>query len=257
MGSIREFVRQEIIRQKTKASASLMLLGDLLANNDIQLIMQEAAQFLEELKPLHVLLDLYSDPKCVPLACGVWDSLEKIRVWAESKAITIPKAKEAYDKHMARVKERHNMLFWECVRWLNPNVIEYRYDEEIPSLDKMNRAFHPEVIPKDEWDKYTQITSFNVPEGMHVGDWWAQDSVKADFPELAEIALCAVWVPPVVTACDSLTSVMGAQFRPNQGSLKPETAATMVFLRANARHLPLGLAIDEVEYDSSADEDED
>ena len=169
MGSIREFVRQEIIRQKTKASASLMLLGDLLANNDIQLIMQEAARFLEELKPLHVLLDLYSDPKCVPLACGVWDSLEKIRVWAESKASTIPKAKEAYDKHMARVKERHNMLFWECVRWLNPNVIEYRYDEEILSLDKMNRAFHPEVIPKDEWDKYTQITSFNVPEGMHVG----------------------------------------------------------------------------------------
>ena len=231
-----------------------MHLGTLLAANEVEPIQQVALQFLEDLKPLHDLLDLYSDPKSVPLACGVWDAFEKIRVWSRKKT-GIPELASAYEQHMKRVKEHHNMLFWECVRWFNPFTIQYRHDEEVPSLEVMNRAFAPEVIPQEEWVKYSSMTEFNMTEDMHVGDWWAQDCVKAEFPKLSELALCAVWVPPVVTACDSLTSVMGSMFRSNQGSLRPETAATMVFLRANARHLSLGVMIDE-DISSSDDGEE-
>ena len=166
--AIREFVKQEVKRQGVRCSASLIALGDLLSKNDIKPMMEAAVTFLKHLKPLHDLLDMYSDPKSVPLACGVWSSLEKIRAWAERKT-EFPGFKISFDHHMKRVKEHHNMLFWDCVRWLNPDEIRFRGDEPIPDFNKMNQAFYPEVIPQLEWEKFTAMTVFEMTSGMHVG----------------------------------------------------------------------------------------
>ena len=131
-------------------------------------MMEAAVTFLKHLKPLHDLLDMYSDPKSVPLACGVWSSLEKIRAWAERKT-EFPGFKISFDHHMKRVKEHHNMLFWDCVRWLNPDEIRFRGDEPIPDFNKMNQAFYPEVIPQLEWEKFTAMTVFEMTSGGLLG----------------------------------------------------------------------------------------
>ena len=76
--AIREFVKQLVTRQGTRCSASLIELGESFQKNDITPMMAAAVAFLKILKPLHDLLDMYSDPKSVPLACGVWSSIEKL-----------------------------------------------------------------------------------------------------------------------------------------------------------------------------------
>ena len=71
-------MKQEVKRQGVRCSASLIALDDLLSKNDIKPMMEAAVTFLKHLKPLHDLLDMYSDPMSVPLACGVWSSIEKL-----------------------------------------------------------------------------------------------------------------------------------------------------------------------------------
>ena len=54
---------------------------------------------------------------------------------------------------------------------------------------------------------------------------------------MKEPAYALVWVPTVVTQCDSMLSVMGAKFNRRQAHLAPHVAANQLFMRCNWRYL--------------------
>ena len=53
------------------------------------------------------------------------------------------------------------------------------------------------------------------------------------FPEVYRLARCYFWIPPVVTYCDSILSIMSHKFDSQRASISPQTVALQMFLHAN------------------------
>ena len=243
-----------MVNQK-KPSPSLVTLCTLLKREDvIQSTMLEAKAFLKEMEPLHKVLLRFSDYSHAPLATSVWASIEDVRVHGQTLAKQgKTEFKAAFEHHAGRLRQRHDMRFWERVRWLHPLFMRAtRGSTPPPTAEDMSRDLQVQ-IDADEWAKYCTCTDFKWKGMSHEGDWWSGIGGEM-FPLLKGPAHSLIWVPTVVTQCDSMLSVLGAKFNSRQARLAPHVAANQLFMRCNARYL---LPSDEPEMTDSSSSDDD
>ena len=105
-----------------------------------------------------------------------------------------------------------------------------RESENVPTAAEMSRDLQAN-FDEGEWKKYCECTDFKWTRvTRHEGDWWFGIGGEM-FPLMKEPAYALVWVPTVVTQCDSMLSVMGAKFNRRQAHLAPHVAANQLFMR--------------------------
>ena len=233
----------DAIKNQDKPPKSMQKLCVLLGQpNAITTAMEQAKAFLKEMEPLHKVLLKFSDYAHYPLAASVWAAIEDVRLHSvslqtQAAAHGAREFKEAFEYHAGRLRKRHDMKFWERVRWLHPLVMEAcRQSENVPTAAEMSRDLQAN-FDEGEWKKYCECTDFKWTRvTRHEGDWWFGIGGEM-FPLMKEPAYALVWVPTVVTQCDSMLSVMGAKFNRRQAHLAPHVAANQLFMRCNWRYL--------------------
>ena len=107
----------------------------------------------------------------------------------------------------------------------------------------------------EAWE-FVFCQDFNWPGGNCTETEWWEGVGKFEFPDVYHIAKCYLWVPPVLTQCDSIISIMGDKFNSRQTSLSPEHVCTQMFLHANLEHVNklCGVQIFEAEEKLSDDQ---
>ena len=246
------------IRNQKKPAPSLVKLCELLGRpNAVTVAMDEAKHFLKDMEPLHKVLIRFSDYGRQPLATSVYASVEDVRVCGVTLAAQGQKEFScAFEHHAARLLDRHDMRFWEKVRWLHPLVLSAskRGGHAVPTSQEMSKALQIDLNP-EEWEKYSTCLNYKWEKSMsHEGEWWS--SIGGDmFPLMKKSALSLIWVPTVVTQCDGMLSVMGAKFNKRQARLSPHVAANQIFMRCNSKYL-LGPSHEEDMTDTSSSDDE-
>eukprot|EP00760_Papus_ankaliazontas_P040146 PhM_4_TR9962/c0_g1_i1/m.75541 len=88
-------------------------------------------------------------------------------------------------------------------------------------------------FPDDEWRRYVTCNDLRwTTELKHCGDYWDQIGIDL-FPKIAVAASVLIWIPPVVTDCDSMLSIIDYKFSDRQCSLHTTTASTIMSMRVN------------------------
>ena len=138
--------------------------------------MDEAKHFLKDMEPLHKVLIRFSDYGRQPLATSVYASVEDVRVCGVTLAAQGQKEfNSAFEHHAARLLDRHDMRFWEKVRWLHPLVLSAskRGGHAVPTSQEMSKALQIDLNP-EEWEKYSTCPNYKWEKSMsHEGEWWS------------------------------------------------------------------------------------
>ena len=85
---------------------------------------------------------------------------------------------------------------------------------------------------REEWDAYTTCQDYEWTCGMSDVQWWHEIGSKR-FSTIYEAALHYLWLPPLVTACDSVLSVLSWKYTSRQARIGTDVVATQMFLRGN------------------------
>ena len=249
----------DAVKTQQSPSPSLVKLCELLNSepNAIKTAMDQAKLFLKEMEPLHKVLLRFSDYCHAPLATSVFACLEDVAAHGRTLAAQgKPDFQNAFEHHARRLLDRHDMRFWERVRWLHPLVMQARRRlETLPTAAQMSEGLQV-AFDESGWTKYCACVDFKWKGVSHEGEWWAGIGGEM-FPPLKDLAFSLIWVPTVVTQCDGMLSILGAKFNKRQARLGPHVAANQIFMRCNWRHLlPSKRNEDPNVTDTSSSEDE-
>ena len=146
-------------------------------------------------------------------------------------------------RHVARLSDTHFMKFWGNVMWFSPEWITLvaRPSGKAPiSADRANDLFQSGYpmfsISPAAWHSFISCQDFQYAAGTSDEAWW--DMVGRElFPTIYEAAMGYLFVPPLVTACDSILSILGHKYSARQASIGTDVVSTQMFLRSNLRVL--------------------
>ena len=93
-------------------------------------------------------------------------------------------------------------------------------------------------ITQMDWREYVSCTNFEWDPVLHHNEYvyWCTVGDKL-FPSIAFTARHYVWVPPMVTKCDSWLSILAYMYSPRQSRLLPHVIAHRIFIRGNLDNL--------------------
>ena len=156
---------------------------------------------------------------------------------------------ESLKKNKQRLENKAYMYYWKGVMSFSPKhthcILSSRHirveERPIITVEVAKHLFQSDQplfhITEEEWCSYTCCKNFHLKPLLHTSVWkWWEDVGTVQFP-----IFCAaqhyLWVPPIVTACDSLLSIMGWKYNPRQASLDSDVIATQMFIRGNLNKL--------------------
>ena len=67
-------------------------------------------------------------------------------------------------------------------------------------------------------------------------EWWCTIG-RVYFPKVFVAARHYLWIPVVVTKCDSILSILAYMFNSRQASISPAVISNQIFIRANCEKL--------------------
>ena len=232
------FLKQEL--ENPRVCQSVRKCADLIAREGVDNLATSAKYFLEELAPIQKALQKFSDLDGTPLATGVWPTLERLR-----KASRVGSCSEAFEcalkHHINRLSVHHNMKYWEDVMWFAPDFIALRARKaglEPIHFSRANDLFRGGSpifqITENEWNEYVNCVDYEWDSRVHKCElhWWQTVGVYK-YPGIHQAAIHYLWVPPLVTKCDSWMSVMNTKYNSRQSSMGTQTVQNSMLLRGN------------------------
>ena len=86
-------------------------------------------------------------------------------------------------------------------------------------------------MDKEEWDAYA--ASITILSQLSVPDYWA--SKIGVWPSLAPVAVYLIWLPVVVTSCDSVLSIEKHVLNTRRSRLDEDVASGLVAWKCNGK----------------------
>lgn len=192
------------------------------------------AMYVRVFSPVATFLTWISDcSRCVPYATQLFDRYSAIN----DSYVTMARASQDADEGrliscvceaMKHTPEHLDMKMWEAIALLDPvrsSVLGISL-----SAHEFSKAVNLE-INKEEWEAYAASTV--LPPTVSVPDYWA--SKGDEWPTLAKVAVYLIWLPVVVTSCDSVLSVEKHVLGSRRSRLDEEVASGLVSWKCNGK----------------------
>ena len=129
----------------------------------------------------------------------------------------------------------------EDVMWFAPDFIALRARKaDLKPIDfsRANDLFRGGSpifqITKNKWSEYVNCVDYEWDSRVHKCElhWWQTVGVYK-YPGIHQAAIHYLWVPPLVTKCDSWMSVMNTKYNSRQSSMGTQTGQNSMLLRGN------------------------
>eukprot|EP00760_Papus_ankaliazontas_P021940 PhM_4_TR18768/c1_g1_i14/m.4381 len=211
------------------ASASVIELSNLLVDHGTK-VTTELHDLITCLQPYANFLTIFSDFSTVqPTAHRVFREEETLRL--QLMSIRNERVREIAIKEFEgyRPGAERQVELWATIRWFDPCFARAMVNagKEVSCRDVVKNV-GLDVDVRD-WAAYMAMVRTHAAT-CPVKFW---EGVAPELPNLASIALTLLWLPPVVTACDSVFSMESAVFNSRRAATTPDHAASVLMAKAN------------------------
>ena len=193
MPTVAAFIKEEM--KNPRVSQSVRKCAENISAQSIHGIISQAQEFCNRLAPVRDALNQVSDLVGILMVTAVWPMIQKLTRIREGETGYSP-LRQALVNHLSRLKNKHNMKFWDDIMWFAPDFISLRARKAgfTPlSVERTNDLFRGETpifhISEHEWKSYLFCTDYEWDPSRQRTEmnWWDTIGIHK-FPSVYEAA---------------------------------------------------------------------